>query len=56
MGLGEIIVLGETVAKPEGTENVNGVEPLLGNKRVLKFMLEGDYERRVVKDQEELPK
>lgn len=55
MGLGAILFVGESVAPPEDTAKENGVETLLGNKRLGQDLSEGDSEGPMMKEQEAIP-
>lgn len=55
MGLGAITFEGEAVATPKGNEKWNGAERLTGNKRLVEYLLEGDSQTPVMKNQEALP-
>lgn len=55
MVLGGILFSIEAVKSPGDGEKDNLAEPMIGNKRVLKDLFEGNSERPVMKNQEELP-
>lgn len=55
MGLRAILLLGKAVAKPEGTSNMNGAEPLSVNEGVLQDLLEREYGISVMRHHVQLP-